>query len=364
MSVYRQLLAAGVDLNRTPLDQLPVIPLDVVQRASAIALGGTARDPFVGAAVIAAASDFKNPRAFQMGLGAESELFRNFVGGIQFNYVNTVHLQRNHDYNLPAPFVRAGDASQRLTYGLRTGTLRPIPQLSSVTVRASSARSMYRGLSFSGQYRAARKLQFGVSYTWSESFSDDDTERDATGFNSDDPSNFRQDYGFARMDIRHQFASHVIYWMPLGFEVGGAFRVRSGFPVNPTTGADTNEEISTNDRPMSAPGVRLERNSFRNRAVVGNDVRVMKNFRLGNDVRRLQFSVEFFNLLNLDNVVYSGVNGGLFGGTYGPGINTQGQPVAVDPRFLRLRLADGTYDRTNSQSGTPLQVQFGLRFFF
>jgi len=29
-----------------------------------------------------------------------------------------------------------------------------------------------------------------------------------------------------------------------------------------------------------------------------------------------------------------------------------------------LRLPDGTYDRNNSQSGTPLQVQFGLRFFF
>jgi hypothetical protein len=363
LTVYQQLLAVGIDLNQFPLNALPVISVEKVQEASARALGGQPRDPFVGANLIAMASDFRNPRAFQAGVGFDTEVVSNFLVGAQFNYVNAVNLLRNRDYNLPMPFLRQGDLSQRPNFGLRSGGRRPIPTLGSIWVRESSARSMFRGVTFSAQYRA-RKLQFGAFYTWSESFSDDDSERDATGVNYMDSFNLRQDYGYARGDIRHQYTSYAVYTLPWGFEISGTFRARSGVPVNPLTGGDTNEDFGNNDRAFRAPGVPLPRNSFRNRAVVNNDFRVLKNFYLGKDTTRIQFSAEFFNLLNLDNVVYSGVNGGIFGGTYGLGIDAQGQPVAVDPRFLRLRLADGSYDRVNSQAGTPLQVQFGLRFFF
>jgi outer membrane receptor for ferrienterochelin and colicin len=363
LTVYQQLLAVGIDLNQSPLNALPVIPIEKVQEASALALGGAARDPFAGANLVVMASDFRNPRAFQAGIGFDTEVVSNFLVGAQFNYVNAVNLLRNRDYNLPVPFLRDGDLSQRPNFGLRTGGRRPLPNLGSIWARESSAQSMFRGVTFSAQYRA-RKLQFGSFYTWSESFSDDDSERDATGFNYMDSFNLRQDYGYARGDIRHQYTSYATYSLPWGFEVSGTFRVRSGLPVNPLTGADTNEDFGNNDRAFQAPGVPFSRNSFRNRAVVNNDFRVLKNFYLGRDTTRIQFSAEFFNLLNLDNVVYSGVNGGIFGGTYGLGMNTQGQPVPVDPRFQRLRLADGTYDRVNAQSGTPLQAQFGLRFFF
>jgi len=362
-TVYQQLLAVGVNLNSTPLGAVPVIPIDTVQRASTLALGGRSLDPFAGASLIMMPRDYANPRAFQTGLGVETEVIRNLVAGVQFNYVNTVHLMRNRDYNLPAPFIRANDATQRPTYGLRTGTLRPIPSLSSITVRETSARSMFRSATISTQYRS-RKLQFGGFYTWSENFSDDDSERDATGFNYADPFNLKMDYSPSRLDIRHQFTSYFVFSLPMGFDISGSFRARSGIPVNATTGADTNEEFSTNDRPFSAPGVPFERNSFRNRAVYGNDLRVLKNFNLGSETRKLQFSAEFFNLFNIDNVSFSGANGGLFGGVYGLGIGTNGQQVPVDARFLRLRMPDGTYDRNNSQVGTPLQVQFGLRFFF
>jgi hypothetical protein len=366
-NVYQQLLAVGVDLNATPLGQLPVIPIETVQRASALALGGTARDPFAGAALLAQAADFRNPRAVQAGLGVEREIVSNLVVGTQFNFVNTSYLQRNQDYNLPLPLIRPGDVSLRPTYALRNAPIlqtRPIPSLGSITVRASSARSMYRAVTFQAQYRT-RKLQFGAFYTWSQNYSDDDTERDASGFNYSDPQNFKLDYNYSRQDLRHQYTSYGTFSLPLGFELSGILRFRSGLPINPVTGADSNEEFGNNDRPFSAPGVVFKRNSFRNRAVWNDDLRVLKNFKLGNDTRRIQFSAEFFNLFNIDNVVYAGANGSsTTGGVYGLGIGANGQPVTVDPRFMRLRLADGTYDKTNSQVGSPLQIQLGLRFFF
>jgi hypothetical protein len=351
-------------LNRTPLGQLPVIPLETVQRAAQLAAGGATRDPFTNANLIAMANDFDNPRSVQSGIGFESEVMRNLVAGVQFSYLNTVHLLRNRDYNVPIPVVRATDAARRPFYGLRSGTPRPIPTLASIWVRESSSRSMYRAVTFSTQYRS-RKVQAGSFYTWSESFSDDDSERDATGVAYADAFDLVGEYGYSRSDMRHQFAGYGVFSLPLGFEVGLTLKARSGIPVNPLTGADTNEDFGNTDRGYTAPGVSLARNSFRNRKVISNDMRILKNFRIGgSETRRLQFSTEFFNLLNLDNVVFSGVNGGVLGGTYGLGVGANGQSVPVDIRFLRLRNTDGTYDRQNAQAGTPLQVQFGLRFFF
>ncbi|HZO56850.1 MAG TPA: hypothetical protein VFB63_29340, partial [Bryobacteraceae bacterium] len=306
----------------------------------------------------------ENPRAFQAGLGVDREIFRGFVAGAQLNYVNTVHLERNRDYNLPLPSIVAGDASQRPNYGLRTRNVRrPLPSLNSVTARESSARSMFRSATVTAQYRN-KWLQWGSNYTYSENFSDDDNERDLTAFSYADPQSFVGDYGYSRLDMRHQVNAYFVLNLPLGFDVAGSFRARSGLPINPVTGMDNNEEFSMNERPYTAPGVSLARNSFRNRATFGNDLRVLKNF-VFTERKRLQFSVEFFNLANVDNVVYSGVNGSsLTGGVYGPGLQSNGQVAVVDPRFMRLRLADGTYDRTNAQQGTPLQVQLGLRFYF
>jgi hypothetical protein len=358
-TVYDQLLAVGVDMNTYPLEALPVIPIETVQQAAALAAGGVARDPFVGAGIDIVSPDFRNPRAFQAGLGFESELFSNFVAGLQLNYVNTVNLMRNRDWNLPLPTIRPNDAAQRPFYGLRSGRTRPIPTLGAFTVRESSARSMYRGATVQAQYRVSR-FQFGAFYTLAESFSDSDLERDAGGVDFDNAANFLPDYNYSRLDARHQFTANTVMQLPLDFEFSAILRARSGFPLNSYVGNDANEDLFTTDRPYSAPGVPFERNYFRNRPVSSTDMRIMKNFRFG-DVRRLQFSAEFFNLFNQSNVVFNNSTGSSSTViTYGPGM---GAPV--DARFQQLRLASGDYNAaTTVQGTTPLQVQFGLRFFF
>lgn len=364
LTVYQSFLQAGVDLNATAINALPIIPLEAVQRASAIALGGSARDPFIGAGFIPAASDFRNPRSFQSGLGFDTELFRNLIAGVQINYVNTVHLTRNRDYNLPAPIILAGDATARPNIGfrnapgIRNAVPRPVSTVGALTVRESSARSMYRAMTFQGQYRA-RRLQFGAFYTISENFSDDDGERESTTVLYADPFNFKQDYGYASIDARHQFTSNAVATLPWGFETAAIWRVRSGNPLNPRTGADENQDNISNDRPYSAAGVIFERNSFRNRAFQRTDFRIVKNFSIGEN-KRVQFSTEFFNLFNVDNVRFNS-NAGI----YGPGLQPNGTTAPIDARFQSLRTSTGVYNTTTTeQVGNPLQVQFGLRFFF
>ena len=354
LTIYQAMLRAGIDLNRTPIDQLPVLSIEQLQSAATFAAGGTARDPFANANVLGMAADFKNPRAFQMGLGAESELFRGFTTGVQLHYVNTANLMRNRNYNLPIPVVRPTDLSQRPFFGTR-----PIAGINQYTIRESSSRGMYRAATFSAQYRR-NKFQFQSFYTLAENFSDDDNERDSGGFIYENSFNLRPEYNYSNMDIRHQFTSNGTYSMPWGFEVSGIFRARSGLPFNAIAGTDLNGDGNNNDRPYLAAGQPMLRNNFRNRGISNVDLRVMKSFALKSERSKIQFSVEFFNLFDVDNVVFAGG-----ASNYGSGIlAATGQLAPIDARFMRLRLADGTYDRNNQQIGNPRQVQFALRYFF
>jgi hypothetical protein len=361
-TVYRDLLSAGVDLNRTPLGQLPIIDIATVNRAATGA--GAAPDPFRNARVTLMASDFENPRAFQAGLGVDHEVAHNLVAGVQFHYVNTVHLQRNRDVNLPAPFVRVDDRSQRPIFGVTAAgaarVLRPISTLDRITLRESSARSMYRGVSFSTRYRAGR-LQFGAFYTLSEAFSDDDAERSATTLYYENAFNLRNEYGYSRLDARHQFTGNALVTLPWGMELSGIYRMRSGFPVDPLAGSDLNQDGNNQERPFSAPGVPFARNSFRNYAYQNFDLRFLKNFALG-ERARLQFSTEMFNLFDADNIAVIAASTNTI---YGPGIDpASGAEVPARATFLRKRLPDGSYDPVNTQQGTPFQAQFGLRLIF
>jgi len=354
-TIYQSFRAAGIDLNTVSLDKLPILTVAQLQTAATFAAGGTARNPFANANVLTMGADFKNPRAFQGGIGFESEVARGFTVGTQLHYVNTANLIRNRNFNLGIPTVAATDLSRRPTFGAR-----PVPTLNQFTVRESSSRSLYRAATFNTQYRLKR-FQFQAFYTIASTYSDDDNERDAGGFVYENSFNLIPEYNYSNLDIRHQFTSNGTVSLPLGFEVSGIFRARSGLPMNAIAGTDLNRDGNAfTDRPYLTAGVPMERNAFRNRGIANMDMRLMKNFKLVKEGMRAQFSVEFFNLLNADNVIFAGG-----ANIYGAGVlATTGQLAPIDARFQRLRLADGRYDTNNAQVGSPRQVQFAFRFFF
>jgi hypothetical protein len=358
LSVYQSFLQAGVDLNRTALSALPNIPLETVQRAAAISAGGVARDPFVNASFLTTAPNFRNPRSFQVGLGTETEWFKNFTAGIQLNYVNTVGLNRNRNYNLPIPRTPI-DVRGIPDFGLTAGVLRPVQEVNQLTVREPSARSMYRAMSLTAQYRT-KKLQFQGFYTVAQSFSNDDSERDAGGFTYVNAFDLKPEYNWSALDIRHNFTGNAVYTLPFGFQISGILRARTGLPLNPVAGTDLNRDGNNNDRPYFSPGEPFLRNYFRNRGYTTTDMRLLKNFNVRGERVRIQFSVEAFNIFNVDNVVFAGTTN-----IYGPGLNTNGTTADVGANFMRLYDATtGRYFGQNQQLGNPRQLQGGLRFFF
>jgi hypothetical protein len=103
-TLYQQFLLIGIDLNQTPLDQLPELTTEqITQISSAL---GLSVDPYRAAQPISIDNDFKNPRAFQFGLGVERQVADGITVGLEGNYVKTENLQRNRELNLPVPVVR------------------------------------------------------------------------------------------------------------------------------------------------------------------------------------------------------------------------------------------------------------------
>jgi hypothetical protein len=391
-TVYSQMLRAGIDLNTLSLTSLPQLTQANIQ-AIATALGLTF-DPNRGVAPISWSPNFAAPRSWQWSFGFDHEIARGWSAGAEFVYINTVHLQRNRDYNLPAPSVCPDvnssttvvtqDRQLRPIFHLLTGTTagcpsgtgftgnptatRPVVSLGSVQARESNSRALYRALTFKSVYRRS-KFQLQGYYTLSKNLSDDDNERDAGGQSAVNSFNLLEEYGFSRLDARHQFQINGLYDLPWGFQVSGLARMRSGRPLEPRAGFDVNEDTINNDRPFGAPGVPFGRNSFRDRPVRNVDLRLTKRFQIG-EKSRVDLSADFFNVFNIDNVVF-----GSQSQIYGVGIDRiTGAAPNIDARFQRLyNPADcfpanplgnkSCYDRNNNP-GAPFQMQFGVRFEF
>jgi hypothetical protein len=410
-TLFRQFAIAGINLNNFALDNLPILSTEQI---ATIAGGlGLNPNPFVGAQLTGHSENFRNPRALQIGFAFEREVARNFVVGVDFAHVKTDFIQRNRDLNLPAPltseqyinFLRDNNTVANFNAMVSSGiieqirqanrsyiaintpagliapfptgsvTTRPRPTqaqqgfaLGAVQVRESTARSDYDSLTFRMRLNR-RRGQINAYYTLSRSLGDDDNERDAGGVAYADPYDLSGEYGYSRLDRRHQFVANPIVFLPGGFEVSSAIRLRSGTPLNSTVGADLNGDGVNNDRPLVAPGVTLERNAFRNRPLYDIDLRAQKSFNF-DERRRLVFSAEFFNLLNRPNIIFPTPNTATSSGILAQFCQTPSQTCGLNgitnPNFLRTTdSATGLLLVNNTNPGSQVfQMQLGIRFQF
>jgi len=363
-TVYKQFLLIGIDLNKTPLNNLPTLtPAQIQQIASAL---GLPFDPYVGASPVAVGNNFKNPRAIQLGLGAERQVGPGWSVGIEGSLVKTTRLERNYDVNLPIPAPQPGDPAQRPIFGLPGGgALRPIPSLGSVQIRESSAKSLFRAVSLSTRLQRTWG-QLSAYYVLSKSESDDDNERDATGTSYENAYNLAPEYGPARLDRRHQFNGSMVFFLPHGFEASSSFRFLSGVPIDATIGTDVNGDRVNNDRPYSAPGVPFKRNAFRNLPFKEVNLRLQKGFKIGSR-RRVVASAEFFNIFRFSNIQLNGSAVTNYCSNPAPKDCGFGPPTNVN--FLQVNEqnpSSGTFGNylLNNLPGVPREVQLGLRFQF
>lgn len=419
-TVFRQFAIAGVNLNSVGLDTLPnVTPEQIASIASGL---GLSANPFVGAQVTGHAEDFKNPRSIQFGLAFERELGKGLFFGVDYSFVKTDRLQRNRDLNVPSPltgeqyvaFLQANNTAANFATMQSNGTINTILSsgrtyiaqvtpggltfpsgsvttrqrptndpalntnaanrlaLGAVQVRESTARSEFQGVTFRVRY-VAKWAQLNAYYTNSRNFSDDDNERDSGGVAFANPYNLAGEWGPSRLDRRHQFVANPVFFLPLGFEVASAIRLRSGTPLNTYIGTDANGDNIFNDRPIQAPGFEFTRNYFRNNPIYDVDLRMQKGFKF-DERKRLVLSAEIFNVFNLPNIVFQfpGTNStsGALLQYCSTGSQLCGLSGVQNVNFLQIREQNsasvnfGKINLLTNPGSQAFQMQLGARFQF
>ncbi len=377
-TLYKQLQIVGIDLNAFALDKLPIVTIDQIKTIAGTILTaqGKAFNPYNGAGPLFVSNTYHNPRSYQAGFGLERQISSNWTVAVEGSWIKTVFLERNTDLNQPLPVCTdaAGRPIYRLTGTAPTGcpaasTPRPIATLGSVQIRDSSAKALYRGLTVRSNIN--RKWgQFLAYYTFSESISDDDNERDSGGVSYVDTFNRAPEYSFSRLDRRHQFVATPVFFLPWKFEVSSSLRLLSGVPASATAGSDLNQDRVNNDRPYQAVGVPFKRNSYHDRGLTFIDLRIQKSVPI-KEKMQVKISAEFFNLFNLLNLTYSGTTVTNFCSS--TSVNTCGIPSfqgaaggwTPNTKFLQLRdPATSLLLTNNAANGTPFQTQFSARFIF
>ena len=297
-----------------------------------------------------------------------------FASDLRLPYTThwNVTVEREVGRDSAASIGYVGSAGRRLLR--REGYLDPFAPRPRLVLATNNGESSYHSLQMMYRSRDVRGVQGTVSYTWAHAI-------DNGSWDSATYLVFRgtSDRGSANFDVRHSFQAALSYDLARagvrGWLVSGAFRSRTGFPVDVISADHPFGLGFDNDvRPDLVPGVpvwigrQLNRNAFvipvgrqgslgRN-AIPGFgltqlDLAVQRDL-VTSERTRLQFRVEAYNVTNMPN--------------YADPIRILSSPIfGTSPSLANLMLGSG---RPNSgltpafQSGGPrvIQAAISLRF--
>jgi hypothetical protein len=234
------------------------------------------------------APDIKTPYTIQYSLGYQRQLGQTWSVGVDLLYILGLHELYERDLNV---------TPNRYWPVLH-------PEIGRIRQINSDASSDYKALELTVQRRFAQNFSMQLAYTYSKAINETD------GFylpipDSDQPISFQR--GPAVSDQRHRMVLNATYNLPLGFQVGGIWRLASGQPWDAQiTSGDTNGDGARHDR---LPGD--SRNNQLSNTYSRVDLRLSKAFNFG--PLSVTLIAEAFNLLNRKN--YEPAEPG-FGGGY------------------------------------------------
>jgi hypothetical protein len=286
--------------------------------------------------------DFNNPRTTRANIGVEREVFQDYSFAADYVIADTVNDHRRTNRNIPQPPI-GFDAFGR---GLYNPNSRVDPLYNQFQVEESTARRRYHAITLSARKRLSNRYQFQAFYTLSNLKTDDDNERDSSGFRNTQPENLDADWADSENDLRHRFVASAVVDIPGGFVFSTLLQTNTGRPFNVLSGRDDNGDRNTNDYAVitdanrgraEAAGQDLAdglqpRSAARQPSGFLMDIRFSKLFDFGPGNLELLFEV--FNLFNNANRL-----------TTNPSIGS--------PNFGFLNVV-----------GDPRQVQLGVRYRF
>jgi hypothetical protein len=218
---------------------------------------------------------YANPRIYTTNVAYEQEIYPGWTAYADFTLSKGVHL---------TTFFEANDVGGG--YYADNGTFVPAgtfsPQLGSLFITASTAKSLYRGLTLGMRKRFSQRFQLEWNYVLSEDLDTDSNERDPFTDRRLNPRIPALNYSFSDRDERHKFNLFGYFELPGGFNVDARLQAHTPQPLN---------------------GPCCNRNAgWKNNEYISFDWRAMRPFKVGEHYRIIP-AVEMFNTFNNKNNV-------------------------------------------------------------
>jgi len=241
----------------------------------------------------------RTPYTLQLSIGAEQQVTKKSTFSAVYIGTRGMDMFRSIDANAP----------------VAPGSLPPNPGLGQVRQIQSEGYLKGNALELTFRGKPSKYFSGQVQYTLSR------TNNNTSGItyfpaNSYDPT---ADWGRSDNDRLHKFDLLASTQPTRFFNLGVAFSLYSGKPVNITTGADNNGDGILNDRTAGIP-----RNSMAGPGTIELDLNLSHDFPLSKkkEAKTISVSLNAFNVLNHPNyVTFIGTQSSPF----------FGQPVAAQP---------------------------------
>jgi len=286
-----------------------------------------------GAGVFVFSKDYANPRIYTTSVGYERQIAGDYAAYADFVLSKGVHLTRFINPNVGST-VTIPENGDTVSY---SGPV-PFPNLGVVTVTASSAKSLYRGLTIGLRKRLGHRFMFDGNYTYSVDKDDDSNERDPFTFRYANLFNLADEYANSDRDERHRFNFYTVTNLPWGLNGTIRMQAHSAEPITdvPDLTPSGPPCSITNSNTRFVDGVDCGRNHLRkDNAFFTFDFGIDRPIHLG---ERFQIvpRIEMFNTFNNTN-----------------NVNPLSSPALFDfSGFLRVGVGD------------PRQAQLSMRFQF
>jgi hypothetical protein len=316
----------------------------------------------------------------QWSLAYQRQITPNWLLSLSYLGNKTTHIWTSQDIN-PAQYIPGNTASTNLrrklylqnpTLGAAYGLIEQSDQ---------NGNGNYNGLLVSIQHRFNRGFTLLTNYTWSHCLSDADHTQSLQAPQYEQTYNRAGDYGNCNFDIRHQSNTSLVALSPFTgkslvarvfgqWQLAPIFSIRSGLPMNITTGTDVSQTGINLDRPNvvvpnavylngsdpthylnpaafapAAAGTygNLGRNVLIGPGAINFDLSLSRNFRI-KERYELTPRVEAFNVINHPNfgapvTVLTSSQFGVITGSSQVGLNgSVTSASAGDPRIFQFAL--------------------------
>jgi Carboxypeptidase regulatory-like domain len=325
------------------------------------------------------AQDFDNSMVQEWNLAIQRELPGQMA-------LEVGYLGNHQSHQLLQPDPNACPNAYTANPAITCTSLRPYPDLGSISGTASFGFGNYNAMTASLQKRMSKGLQFQASYTYGHALANSGTTLSgSSGLNTLNGTNFNTSYANASWDIRHNFVTGFNYDIPFGrgkqfggnlnkpvnallgnWQVNGILSLRTGQPItlNSTGCLAVSEngfcgpELVSGSPNAAPPGGRTASEWFNtaNFGPTGSQGLSQGNLGLQTNVgpptRTLDFSIfKDFAFTERMKVQF----------------RAEGTNVANTPQFSApdTNQQDANFGRiTSTQSGTERHIQFALRFQF